>query len=228
MNAVKPFDNQEGSKNAHNIALPKNGPFFQYVVVGAKGRGKSTIVLGLLNDHFKRYYDNIYFFSTSAHLDDKYSELIKELQTENKYFDKFSEKSIALILDAMENYNDDNPQARNLIIFDDMISQLPRATDRDSLFNKLIVGNRHRRCDLWLTTQQFRKLNTLVRANIDIISLFPTSNLKELKAYSEELNVNKKEFEEYLCMIENDRHDFLTVNFMNGKPIFFKNFSLLN
>ena len=227
--AIKKIDNQEGKKMNPRIALPKDAGFWLYVIIGSRGRGKSTILLNLLNDHLKKYYDNIYLFSTTAEMDDKFKKLIEELEDEGKFFGMFSDEAMEGVLESIKNFNEEHKKdhPRNLIIFDDMISQFPKSTDTHSIFNKFIVGGRHWKCDCIITSQQFRKLNTLIRSNIDIISLFPTINKKELNSYTEELNVNKGELDMLLDKISDDKHKFLTINFMHGKPIFYENFNLI-
>lgn len=224
---IKRIDNQEGKKLNREEAIPKDSGYWIYAIIGARGRGKSTILLNLLNEHLKKYYDNIYLFSTTADMDPKFEKLIEELDEEDKFIPTFSEEKLEQVLNIIKDYNSQHNNPRNLIVFDDCISLFPKSTDKSSIFNKFIVGSRHYKTDCILTSQQFRKLNTLIRSNLDIISLFPTVNKKELNAYSEELNIEKVPFEMALDKIQEDKHKFLTINFMHGKPIMYINFEII-
>ena len=227
MKPIKQQDNQEGHMT--DDAIPKNGSYWIYCIVGARGRGKTSILISLLQDHLKKYYDNIYLVSTTGGMDPKLSDLIEELQVDNHFYDHFSEDVVSTICEEIKAYNSAHDskrsKPRSLIVFDDCVSDLPKSSAKMSAFNRLIVGSRHYKTDIIITTQQFRKLNTLIRSNLDIISLFGTSNMKELNAYSEDLNINKGQFESLLESIEYERHAFLTINFLNGKPRFYKAFN---
>jgi energy-coupling factor transporter ATP-binding protein EcfA2 len=217
---ITPRDNQDFKGDQE--AIPKDNGYFIYCIVGARGRGKSTILLGLLNGYLKGYYNNIYLCSTTCYKDDKFKALVEELKEEDKVYDTFSDSICQEIMDKLEN-DVENGDKRNLLILDDCASLIPTSTEKNSSFNKLILGSRHYKVDIILTTQKFNKLNTLVRSNLDIISLFSTVNKKELQCYTDELNVNKEHFEDMLNQLV-DKHEFLTISFISGKPVFYKNF----
>lgn len=199
---------------------------FTYLIIGSKGRGKSSLILKLINDpnKFKKKYDNIFLCSMTAHLDDKFKRLIDDISDQGKYYNTFSEEIVGDIMKKILELNEAgkelNPHIRNLLIFDDCISHMSNATDRHSAFNQLIVSSRHLRSDLIITSQQYRRLNNLVRANVDIITLFKTDNKKEKKAYEEELNIDPKLFLELLGLLEK-KHSYLTINFLGDNPTFF-------
>jgi hypothetical protein len=142
-----------------------------------------------------------------------------------KFYNEFSEETIKNIMEYLKSYNEDHKNPRNLLIFDDCLSSLPNSQDKLSNFNKLIVGSRHYKVDIIITAQSFIRLNTIVRRNLDIITLFSgIVNKKELKSYFDELNVDEDEFKEmYNELTEtSDKHDYLTINFLEKKPRFFK------
>ena len=200
--------------------------YFIYVIIGQKGSGKSTMLLNVLKSYYKHYYDNIYFCSTSAKKDDKFETLVEELDEDGKFYDTFSDEIMIQIIEKLEK-NIDNGETRNLLILDDCVSLLPASTEKSSVFNKFVISSRHHKCDVIITAQKFNKMNTIVRVNLDIISIFPTNNKHELKSYSEELNVDDEQFKYYMDALQK-KHDFLTISFVNGvssKPKFYYNFN---
>ena len=211
------------------LAIPKFQQYWIYCIVGGRGKGKSTIIIDLLNGYLKKYYDDIYLVSTTADKDDKFQPLIEELSEDKKFYNSFSEQIIHEIMDRIDEENDKHKKQgkvpgtkdilkyRSLLIFDDCISELPTSMIRGSRFNKLIVGSRHYKTDIIITTQSFKKLNTLIRKNLDIISLFPSVNKMEIKAFLEELNVDEDTLMNCFDQLadNNDPHIFLTMNFMN-------------
>lgn len=205
-------------------ALPKNSKFWTWCIIGMKGAGKSSILLKMLDTHLKKYYDNIYLVSTTALMDDKFKELIKELVPEGKFFDHFNDEVITQIFDEVKAYNEEYKNPRNLVILDDVISDLPKATEKRSFFNRFFVGSRHAKCDLILTSQSFKRLNTLIRDNTDIWTLHHTNNKRELKNLEDEINMPPEELHLYMKEIEHGQHDNLTINFMSKPPVVIKNF----
>lgn len=218
---IEQLDNQVKDSES---PYPKGKGYYIWCIIGKRGSGKSTIILSMLENHLKQYYDNIYMISTTADKDKKFKKLIEELDEEDKFYKTLNNEVIEDIMNKLEENIDDN-ERRNLLILDDVIHLIPNSTDKDSLFNRLIVGSRHYKVDIWITSQKLNKLNTLIRNNLDMISLFPTHNKHELDCYTSELNVNKKEFEEMLKFVEDSNdHSFLHITFIGNKARFFKNF----
>lgn len=213
-----------------NEAIPKDGKYLTLCVIGMKGSGKSTIMLNIINTHLKKYYDEIYLVSTTALLDDKFADLIKELEVDGHFFDHFNNAVIQQISDELKDtcdrYKGKKYKPRSLVILDDCISDLPKSTEKNSVFNRFFVGTRHLKCDLFLSTQSFKKLNTIIRDNTDIWVLHHTNNKRELKNLEDELNMKDGELRLYMETIEGDPHDNLTINFLSGKPVVVKNFKI--
>lgn len=212
---IEPIDHQAFQKT--DEALPKGGTgYFIYTIIGQKGTGKSTILIGLLKDYFKKYYDNIYFVSPSARRDDKFKTLIDELEPEGKFFDTLNDDVASEIMNNLIK-NIDEDETRNLTIFDDCINLLPSSSDKESPFNTFIISSRHYKTDIIITAQKYNRLNTTIRANTDIISIFPSNNRKELETYVKELNISPDKLHEYIEYISDDKHNFLTISYIAGK-----------
>ena len=212
-------------------ALPKSmnsrtGGFFIYCIVGQKGSGKSTVLLNLLNTYFKKYYDNIYYVSTTGQKDPKFKALIDELDEDGKYYNNFTEDVMSQIMEQLEQ-NIEDGEFRNLVIFDDCVAKFPLATDKSSVFNSYIIGSRHYKADIIITSQKFNKLNSIIRCNTDIFSIFPSNNKYERQCMIKELNVDEDRLIKYIDEISDDKHNFLTISFISNKsakPKYYKIF----
>lgn len=216
---IRPLDKQ---RKPSMDAYPKNSGYYLWVISGNKGSGKTTTWYNVILHHLKGYYDNIYLISTTAKNDDKLKELIDELGEEEKIYTECSPKVVSDILERLQEAVDDGAK-HNLVIFDDCIHTLPKATQKNSAFNRLITTMRHYKTDVWITTQSYLKLNTIVRSNMDLFSLFHTNNKKELKNVMEDLAIDEDLFEKLYNFATQD-NSFLHVSFANGKPLFFKKF----
>lgn len=204
--------------------LPKN-MFNIWTIYGARGSGKSNLLLNALRHKifFKNYYNNIYLFSPTAMNDAKFKDLVDELEEDNKLFTDCDEETIKEIIEKIKGYNEENKNAKNLIIFDDCIHMLPRSTQK-SVIHELITTNRHLRTTIIITSQRFKNISTLIRANADIISFFKTNNTMEKKLFCDEYSIN----EEVLEAITENNHDFMHITFTSGKPLFFDKFTKIN
>ena len=216
-----PIDNQV---NITDAPLPK-GSYYIWIIVGKRGSGKSNLILNALGNKeaYKKYYDNIYLVSPTASKDSKFEKLCEELDREDKCYDECSDKIISEIVDKITAFNDNykkKGKPRNLLILDDCLAQLPRSTQKNSAFNKLIVGNRHAKLDIWITTQQFKKVNPLIRANADLVSFFANDNVMERKAFLDEYGIS----EELLDDATGEKHSFLHISFNSNKPTYYKRF----
>lgn len=216
-----PKDNQV---NLTDDALPK-GSYYIWLVIGKRGSGKSNLVLNALEnkDVYKKYYDNIFLVSPTAMRDKKFEKLCDELEKEDKCFDTCDDEVVNEIMGRIQKFNDEykkKGKPRNLIIFDDCLSMLPKSTQKNSAFNKLIVGNRHFKTDVFITSQQFKKINPLIRANADMVSFFKNDNKTEKKSFMEEYGIT----EDLLEDATDDKHSFLHITFNANKPTYFKKF----
>jgi hypothetical protein len=217
---LEPKDKQVSSSDD---CLPKDG-YYIWLLIGKRGSGKSNLLLNALDnkEFYKKYYDNIFLISPTAGRDRKFDKLCKELNKEDKCFDDCNNKIIGEIMERIQSYNDEHEKKkpRNLIIFDDCLSLLPKSTEKNSIFNKLIVQNRHYKTDVFITTQQFKKLNTIVRSNADMVSFFKNDNQGEKKAFLEEYGIT----EELLDDATDEKHSFLHICFNSNQPTYFKRF----
>jgi Cdc6-like AAA superfamily ATPase len=220
---IKPLDKQIENSDA---PLPKN-MYNIWTIYGMRGSGKSTLLLNSLNhkEFYKNYFDCIYLISPTATRDKKFELLCKELKDDNRCFSKLDEETIKNIMEEIKAFNDGwnykkkkrNP--RSLIIFDDCLHELPKSTTK-SVIHELITTNRHLKTSIFITSQKFKALNTLIRANADIISFFTSNNEGEKKAFCDEYGIH----EELLNDICQKNNDFIHITFCSGKRIIFDKF----
>lgn len=220
--------------------LPKDCGHLIWSVIGKKGTGKSTLMLNALKIHYKKYFDNVYLISTTAEKDDKFSDLIEELAHDGKYFSDCTVEIVQEILDKLEAYNGGVPgkhkkKVRNLVIFDDCLHLLPKQTKGG--INQLFTCNRHFKTSVWVTSQKWNALNTLIRSNCDLHSFFRTDSKQEYETIKNDMNINPDLFDSiYNYVFEQNDNDncitgpsdnerpFLHISFCGGKPAFYRKF----
>lgn len=202
-----------------------------YLFIGAKGSGKTTLMINLLKnkDAFKGYFDNIFIVSPTAGKDKKLDNLIDELNEDGKYYNECNDETIQEIIERLRSYNDsfdyeeEKRQPYNLVILDDCAHALAKSNQKSPM-NELITTCRHLKTSVWIMSQQFHKINPLIRANADIISLFKTNNRKEYKAIEDDLNVDPDVLKQLYEFATSGNNSFLHITFTGGKPRFYKKF----
>lgn len=201
---------------------------FVWAISGMKGSGKSSLIINVMRSHLRKKYDNIFLFSPTAKVDGKWKDIVDELEPENKWYNLLTETNLYDVLERIKSYNEDNDDARNIIIFDDCLHEL-KGSGSKSYLNKLITTCRHFKTSVVIITQKYNKLNTTVRANMDLLSIFATQNKKELSTIIDDINVPEDIFRQIFdfCVGEGG-NKFLHISLFQAKVRWFKCFDRIH
>lgn len=195
------------------------GPFpksaFTWCISGGKGSGKSTLLLNILESEFKNHFDKIWLISPTARRDPKFDRLIKEIK--EQHIEEFDDGAIKAIMDDCESEIDDAKKEKEalpnfLVIFDDCLADLPQRMAKGSELNRLITCHRHKRATVIILTQKYNALNTLLRSNLDCISMFQTACAAEKKCFLNDLTDGSKIDPLYEYAAYDQPNSFLHVN----------------
>lgn len=207
--------------------LPKRDGLI-FLLIGRKGSGKSSQLYNCLDTSqkdggYRKFYDTIYICSPSMENDKKMKKLVNEVQDDNNFYDTLNNEILNEIIDKAKSKPDEN----SLLILDDCISLLPKSTTKNSVFNSLVCNCRHigKGMSIWITLQKLKGVNSTIRNNTDMISMYKTYSNTELRSYLEEFDSPKNIYEDNTT----EPHSFLHTTFTSGKPRFFNtNYEPLN
>jgi hypothetical protein len=199
-------------------------------MVGIKGAGKSTF-LGNFLIPYKDYFDVIYVFSPTSKLDISFKHIQENLGIESKnIFSKYSENRLTKIMRNLKKQNkglSQKDKLRSLIIFEDIIDELPRGIGK-SVINKLAFNQRHFNCSFIILSQYFKKLPATIRNNSSGWCIWGMENQMERKKIFEELSgsLGKDLFEEIYDEVTREPYQALTINYQQKHPYrYTKNFN---
>lgn len=201
-------------------------------------------------------YDKIYFCSPTAEKDSKLAKLVGETKQNDNYYNEFHNEIMCEILEKIKEFNeeyikaqeedsedDEDPvfgkktkkkkskkpriirQPHSLLILDDCIHAISKSS-KDNYLNQIITQSRHFKTDVWITTQKYNKLPTIIRTNADLLTVFPTNNSKEFETIENDWSIDPKLLKEvYDFAISKEPNSFLHISFFSGKPTFYQKFN---
>jgi len=232
-NAFKSFDKDDVSKED---PILKNTKGSIMILSGKKRTGKTSLWLSLLGSSnlFKGYFGNIFLISPSK--EDKTKELRDELDKEDKYYSELNEPNVKSILDFIkmelnqqkkkeEKLGKKLPIIYNLLILDDVVSDLPRSFKKNIITN-LFFNHRHYNLSIIVITQSYKSIAPNIRKQADLLYIFPMGNLKEREALMDDWSIPDDIFD--IAFQDEHEHPFLTVNLVGTKPTFFRKFDKIN
>lgn len=231
---VDALDHQVSRKSD---AIP-TGNHLNWLLSARKGGGKSTLLLQALTNPtspWYKYFDTITICSPTARLDPKFADLISDIEQSGQghIYDTINNDIIEQVLSDLSEFNEKHKKRkgekapRHCVVIDDCIHLLPNSNTRkgeSAKINRLFVTNRHYKCTNIICTQQFLRVNPLIRQNLDLLSLFSTENRREIESMANDFNLDEDKFKALFEFSTLEPNSFLHVNVFGGKPTFYKKF----
>jgi hypothetical protein len=222
---IKKYDNDD----VDDEPLPKKTKGLLWIISGKKRSGKTTLYLSALEHKqgYKGYFDNIFIISESAKYDDKLKNLVHNAEKQGKYYKELNSNNIESIKTYIKHEKSklnkkEKANYHNLLILDDVITSVP-LTKKKNAISDLFFNQRHYNLTIFLISQTFINIPPSIRKQADIISFFPTPNLKEVETLQNEYNIPDEYIEK--CFKGND-HPFLHLNVVK-LPIIYRKFTKL-
>ena len=239
---VKPVEIDESKFNAMDYGIWTFPSF--HIYIGSVAAGKSTLLHNLVTRFLYPIFENrIILFSPTAHNDPLTMDLI---ENENIFihFNDYTNETLQRVLEVIAEDGKDNKKDgkdgidRWLIIFDDILGQLPRVGSREAkFFNKFVSTYRHGAgiapegsISCMIFTQKFSDCNNVIRANCSYYNFLGSHSEKHIDQYAEELSGvfggDDEKFKEiYNEAKTSGKYDFLCLDFRKLRA--YKNFDTL-
>lgn len=169
-------------KNPDAIIIPRHP--FRWLVCGRSGSGKTTATIPFVRKHIIPQVNKVIAI-VSTFSQPAYDTLRAFIKPEDT-FDFASEKVFALI---KENLIAHRFSQKVLLIIDDQAGTTAiHGVGRKGPFNELIPNARHWNISIVLITQNLTSVTPALRDNADFLSVFYTTNEKEMNLLRKEFN----------------------------------------
>jgi len=223
--ALAPFDNQICKENT---PLPLKS--CNYGIFGRRGCGKTNLLLNLISKKespWHKHFNLIFFISPTAKNDPKVSDLLEDIG--DQYYDTLSPVVLQSIIDKIDHHKEKWEQKKKrgepayCIIYDDCIHLLK--AKQNQIINELATQNRHRKItNIYLLQKWNTYLPTLIRSNLDLISIFRSDNKKELNSFFEEMNIDETKIRALYEYATKEEYAFLHINIYHNPAKFYRKF----
>jgi len=202
---------------------------FLWALVGKKGCSKTTVVLNVLmrkESPLYRLYDMVFWVSPTAGADPKLSPLLDDIGPEQVYDDLNNEilEDIIAKCDAFRERFERKKkkgEPQFLVVFDDCIHQI--RSKRASLITRLASQNRHLKLSCFFLLQKWCSFPTIIRSNLDCITLFHNENEHEIKSFSSEIG-NEEKVRKLYEFATDEPYSFLHINSYAQPTTYYKRF----
>ena len=221
---LKKLDNQVLDSEE---ALPHRSGLL-WLLCGRKGSSKTSTMLNVLKTKakdggYKNYFSNIIIVSPTMLKDKKCDKLREAVEEDGNFYSDFNNKIMTEIMEKLASYAQDyKSDESSLLILDDCLALLP-TSKKENKFHEFITQMRHYKCSCWIMLQFLKGASTLVRANVDMLSMWRSDSESEINSLIESFNVPRQIYE----FATNEPYSFLHVTYTSGQPRYFKKFDLI-
>lgn len=197
-------------------------------IIACTGSGKSVLISNLIRIYYKNVFDKIYFCSSNISDDNKiydnaYSSIIFDETRMFQTIDNDVANYIKLDIENDEEFIDDKPNFKALLIIDDLISEVANKRNKDLI--KFIIKSRHLNCSIIIVSHKYNLLPAIVRANLTHIILFRTKSTLELEAmYKGIIDIDHETFMKLYHDATDENHSFLYSVLNKNPQLYYKNF----
>ncbi len=218
-----------------NIAEPLDSKSHIYLMVGAKGSGKSSLFLSLLTSRkkpFKVYrgkFHEVIINMPKSSADSIKGKPLKSIRTSNMVAD-FDLALLDKIYDTAEENSAEDPPLYTLAVIDDASSKLKNNGLIINKLTQLVHKHRHLRLSLWILVQDLVSVPLPVRKNCDAIFYFRPTNEKSNQIFREEYlgGFSLKDTADFMDYIFKKKGDVLMVKLNRIPYEYYRNFNRIN
>ena len=227
------FDEYTNENNPNWPYIPDHP--YRILIIGGSGTGKTNALLNLILN--QPYIDKIYLYAKDPY-EAKYQFLINKrervginrLNNPKAFIEYFND--MHKVYKNIDNYNPDK-ENKILIVFDDMIADMIKNKELNSVVTELFIRGRKLNISLVFITQSYFKVPKNVRLNTSHFFIMKIPNKRELQqiAINHSSDINTGDFIEIYRKCTDKPYSFLVIDTTipsNNRLRFRKNLNIIN
>ena len=187
------------------------------IIVGKMGQGKSSLMVNLVKNVFKKCFAKIYIFIPESSRKSIDKDIFGRHLPEDQLFDELTEENLEYVYDRLQENSEDLDFS--LLIIDDFQVQL-KDIRIVAILERIITKMRHLRCTVFLLNQNYVKLVKNLRLLVSNIILFNVGKSALDFIFDETIQLDKKK---YQALIDNcfvNKNDWILINVNGSKKIY--------
>ena len=166
---------------------------------GSPGSGKSSILTAFLTQTNPPLYTNVFDFVYIFIPETSFKSMDNSpFKNHKRVYHELNLETITTVEKEIEQ-NAKNHK-NSLVIMDDMASSM-KNTELQRTLVRFLCNRRHLRMCFWVVVQSYIQLPLTIRKNISHFIIFRPSNKKEIMSITDEINIDKTDFEAYLKFV---------------------------
>jgi hypothetical protein len=178
--------------------IPKPLPSVSHSMMfsGAPGSGKSSILTAFLTQTNPPLYTNVFDFVYIFIPETSFKSMQNSpFKNHKRVYHELTLETISAVEKEIEGNSKNNKNS--LIICDDMASSMKNVELQRTLV-RFLCNRRHLRMSFWVVVQSYIQLPLTVRKNLSHFIIFRPNNKKEIMSITDEVNIDRSDFEAYL------------------------------
>ena len=187
------------------------------IIVGKMGRGKTSLMMNLVKNVFKKCFAKIYIFIPESSRKSIDKDIFGRHLPDDQLFDELSEENLESVYHRLqEDTEEDN---FSLLIIDDFQVQLKNPSIV-AILERIITKMRHLRCTVFLLNQNYNKLVKNLRLIVSNIILFNVGKSALDSIFDETIQLDKKKYQTLIENVFVNKNDWILINVNGSKKIY--------
>jgi len=218
---------------ANDIPEPLERKPHVYLIVGAKGSGKSSLMVSLLTSKKKPYkayrgkFHSVLLNMPKSSADSIKGKPFASLPASN-FYSNFNEAFLDKIYETAEENTEEEHQT--LCILDDCSSKLKTNRAMIDKLTLLVHKHRHLRLSIWILVQDLISCPLAIRKNCCCLAYFRPTNEKSNQIFREEFlgGFSLKDTADFMDYMFKKKGDCLWVRLSTIPYEYYRNYNLIN
>lgn len=189
------------------------------LMLGKQGVGKTTTMINLLKNCFKKCFHNVILIMPENSLNSipvKENIFYKYLDRENDIYNDYTPEILENIYERLEASSENGEFT--ILIIDDFGSKM-KSLQTEEILNRIIVRQRHLKVSTFLLLQNYYQLSKRIREVCQNIFMFNVGKSQAGKILAEQLELKPEQFNDFMSLYKKP-NDYILISLKHKRYFF--------